>query len=136
MIFVGCQINPIDVNFLLKKSLEKSDPKRTRGGKCPASCQLVLKCHWNKYLGCRNLQEQGRKENERSFYEPLAVFVSHVKHTFFFFFKKDLSTESIYAFCCAIICKRFYFRLEFQVTHSNLIRNRCYPNTYDTLHTT
>ena len=88
MIFVGCQINPIDVNFLLKKSLEKSDPKRTRGGKCPASCQLVLKCHWNKYLGCRNLQEQGRKENERSFYEPLAVFVSHVKHTFFFFSKK------------------------------------------------
>ena len=51
--------------------------------------------HWNdgsailnKYLECRNLQDQGRKENERSFYEPLAVFVSHVKHTFFFFSKK------------------------------------------------
>ena len=91
----------------------------------------------NKYLERRNLEEQGLKENERSFYEPLAVFVSHVKHTYFFlFFKKDLSTESIYAFCCAIICKKFHFRLEFQVTHSNLIRNWCYPNTYDTLHTT
>ena len=29
--------------FLIEMQLTKSDPKRTRGGKCPASCQLGLK---------------------------------------------------------------------------------------------
>ena len=29
-------------NFLLKIQLTKSDPKRTEGGKCPASCLLLL----------------------------------------------------------------------------------------------
>ena len=48
--FAGCQINPNDVNFHLKKkfrTLEKfgknSDPKRTGGEKCPTSCQLRLR---------------------------------------------------------------------------------------------
>ena len=30
--------------FLIKIQLTKSDPKRTRGGKCPPSCQLGLRC--------------------------------------------------------------------------------------------
>ena len=43
-----CQINPIHVHlqkvwkFLVKIQLTKSDPKRTRCGKCPLSCQLGL----------------------------------------------------------------------------------------------
>ena len=49
----GCQINPIDANFHLQKSLKflvkikltKSGPKRTGGGKSPASCQLGLSNH-------------------------------------------------------------------------------------------
>ena len=51
MSFAGCQINLIDLNFHLQKSLEiwiqiqltKSNPKITRQWKCPASCQLGLK---------------------------------------------------------------------------------------------
>jgi hypothetical protein len=48
MSLTGWQINPIDVNFHLQKSLEifdkiSADPKRTRDGKCPPSCQLGLK---------------------------------------------------------------------------------------------
>ena len=50
MSLAGCQINPIDVNFhlqkvwkfLIKIQLTKPDPKRTRGKKCPPSCQLGL----------------------------------------------------------------------------------------------
>ena len=46
MSLAGCQINSIDVNFHLQKSLEiqlpKSDPKNTRGGKCTPSSQLGL----------------------------------------------------------------------------------------------
>ena len=51
MSLAGHQINPIDVNFHLQKSLKilgkiqltKSNPKRTEGGKYPASCQLGLR---------------------------------------------------------------------------------------------
>ena len=52
MSLAWCPINAIGVNFPLQNSLEifdknsaakKSDPKRTKGGKCPASCQLGLK---------------------------------------------------------------------------------------------
>ena len=45
----GCQINLIDVNFHLQKSMEifgkNSSDKVTKeeDGKCPASCQLGLK---------------------------------------------------------------------------------------------
>ena len=47
----GCQINPIDVNFHLQKSLEIFDKKsadkiwskKDKGWKCPPSCQLGLR---------------------------------------------------------------------------------------------
>ena len=50
MSLAGCQINQIDVNFhlqkvwnfLIKIQLTKYNPERTRGGKCPPSCQLGL----------------------------------------------------------------------------------------------
>ena len=51
MSLAACQINPIDVNFHLKKSLEIFDKnsvdkiwsrKDLGGGKCPPSCQLGL----------------------------------------------------------------------------------------------
>ena len=51
MSLAGCQIiwlMPIFISkkvwkFLIKIKLTKSNPKRTRGGKCPLSCQLGLK---------------------------------------------------------------------------------------------
>ena len=66
----GCQINPIDVNFHLQKvwkflvkiQLTKSDPKRTGGGKCPASCQLWLMVRvLANYLADENLTLGGLK---------------------------------------------------------------------------
>ena len=51
MSLVGCQINPIGVNFHLQNSLEIFDKnsvdkiwsrKDLGGGKCPPSCQLGL----------------------------------------------------------------------------------------------
>ena len=59
MNLAGCQINFIDVNFHLRKVLKifdkkneltKSDPNRTRSGKCPSSCQLGSKLQ-SSFLG-------------------------------------------------------------------------------------
>ena len=56
----GCQINPIDINFRLQKSLETFGKNSTdnvgsekdRGEKCPASCQLGLMCLKETELFC------------------------------------------------------------------------------------
>ena len=59
MSLAGRQINPIDVNFHLQKSLETFDKKLSwqnliqkgqGGGKCPASCKLGLRIYVDKIL--------------------------------------------------------------------------------------
>ena len=45
--------------ILIKIQLTKSDPKRQRGGKCPASCQLGLTISYevlSKYRGIKHIQ--------------------------------------------------------------------------------